>query len=576
MYLNMKLNRFVFVVSILTIWSCANRVPPSGGPKDTTPPKLLGSIPKSGSTNVKTQDITLLFDELVVIKNIKKELLITPRIESDYTYKTKKNTVILTLEEPLDSATTYTFNFRDAVGDITEGNPVKDLIIAFSTGEVLDTLELSGDVADLFTEKPQNEMIVGLYKANDTLDLFNSPPYYLAQTNKKGAFTFRNIKSDSYKLYAFHDKNNNLICESDREGYAFQDSLIKLDSNSVAKTLKLQKLNIDSLELKRTRSSGKYFYAVTNKGLVSAKLAPSNDSTLWYSYGDGRKEIKLYNTFNIADSLLIQLTMMDSLYQTKIDSFYISFPETQRSSDEFKLNSSDILVSPEKKEIQFKVNATKPLKIVNSDSIHIAIDTIANINFDSTWNISFNNTKTEFTFKNTLPEAYLDSIDRTEPTAFANRSARPDPSTERGPVGKTKTTSKSTFNLIIPTSTFISIESDSSQQIESQLKPRYLKDFGILMGSISTQYHNYSIQLLDKDFNVIEEKGPAKNYKFSFIPPGDYSLRILIDENNNGRWDAGNILLNLLPEPIFIYKNAEGTSKTSIRANWELTLDLAF
>ena len=571
----MKLSKLFYFATIITIWGCANRVPPKGGPKDTDPPKLLGSIPKTGSTNVSGQDITLLFDELVVVKNIKKELLITPRIESEYTYKTKKNTIILSLEEPLDTATTYTFNFRDAIVDITEGNPAIDLIIAFSTGNILDTLQLTGEVIDLYTEKPQEDVIVGLYKPNDTLDLFNSPPYYLAQTNKKGAYTFRNIKADDYKLYGFKDKNNNLMCESDREAYAFLDSLILLDSNYVANTLKLQQLNIDTLQLKRTRASGKYFYAVANKGLTSAKLKPTNDSTIWYSYGDGRKEIKIYNTFNSKDSLLVELTMSDSLYQTKTDSFYVSYPESQRSFDEFKVSTSEVVLTPENKKIEFEINATKPIRYELTDSIYIAQDTLAQIYFDSTWNISYNETKTELTLSNYLPKAYLDSLN-ISPTnqSSANRGARIEPTASKQPIAKQK--SNTNYQLIIPKATFISIESDSSELNESKLKPSYSKDFGMLMGSITTEKSNYTIQLLDKNFKVVDEKKSGTNYKFSFVPPGEYSLRILIDENKNGRWDTGNILLNQLPEPIFIYKDAEGKSKTTIRANWELTLDLTF
>ncbi|MCB0494592.1 MAG: Ig-like domain-containing protein [Cyclobacteriaceae bacterium] len=570
----MKVYKLTFLLIPLLFWACANRVPPTGGPKDTDPPKLLGSIPKNGSTNVRTREITLLFDEQVVLKNIKKELLITPRIESDYTYKTKKNTIILNLEEPLDSATTYTFNFREGVVDITEGNPAQDLILAFSTGNILDTLQIKGQVTDLFTEKPQEDVIVGLYVATDTLDLFNSPPYYLAQTNKQGEYTFRNLKASSYKIFAFDDKNNNLTCQSDRESYAFLDSLIVLDSNYVARPLRLQTLNVDTLQLKRTRSSGHYFYVIPNKGLVSATIKAANDSTLWYSYGEGRKEIKLYNTFPINDSLLVNLSMTDSIYQTSIDSFYLSFPETQRSYDPYEAKVTNLIVSPEIKQVRFSVTATKPILKLLTDSIHIALDTLLQIPFDSTWNITPNETSTHFDFKNTLPNVYLDSIGQntlqTDKSSAKRGFTIPDKQ-------NTKPKSTAVYSLVFPKATFLSIEKDSSKHSVIQLKPRYSKDFGILAGSITTDKPHFTVQLLTKDYKVVDEKiDPGKSYKFTYVDPGDYFLRILIDENNNGRWDPGNILRDELPEPIFIYKDSEGTSKTTIRANWELTFDLSF
>lgn len=567
----MNLHKLLYFFVPLLIWSCANRVPPSGGPKDKDPPKLIGSIPKDGSINVKGKEISLLFDEQVVVKNITKELLITPRIDFDYTYKTKKNTIIISLEEELDTATTYTFNFRDGIVDITEGNPAQDLILAFSTGPVLDTLQITGMVQDLFTEKPVKDVIVGLYNASDTLDLFNSPPYYLSQTNKKGQFIFRNLKSDDYKIYAFVDKNKNLMCQSDREMYAFQDSIIALDSNKIIKPLKLQYMNMDTLVLKRTRTSGQYYLAVANKALIDVSLTASNDSTLWYALDKEQKEIKIYNTFSIKDSLLVNLTLTDSLYQTVVDSFYLSFPESQRPYDKYETNLVDLQVRPEEKSIKYTITTNKPSRIEYPDSIVLTLDTLAVANFDSTWNIQANSTQTEFKLSNYLPKNYLDSLGYTSKSSSARTVTQESKMPESGQRKRNLT-----YKLVIPKATVLSIESDSSSTMEAKLSPAYAKNFGELKGTIQTKYSNYRIQLLDKSYNVLDETSEGSTYIFRYISPGDYLIRIIIDANENGRWDPGNIYLNQLPEPIFIYKDEEGKSKTTIRANWELTLDLTF
>jgi len=570
------MNRILIAIAIILIWGgCANRVPPSGGPKDEDPPKLIGSIPKSGNTNVKTTEITLLFNELVVTKNIKKELLITPRIDFDYDYTIKKNTIIISLEEPLDSATTYTFNFRKAIVDITEANPAEDLVIAFSTGSILDTLELNGNVNDLYTEKPIEDLVVGLYKAEDTLNLFNSPPYYLAQTDKAGNYLFRNIKPAEYIINAFADDNNNLICDSEREQYAFTDSSIKMDSTISADTLKLHALNIDTLELKRTRNSGQYFIAIASKYITKLELNPKNDSTLWYTLDKDHKEIKIYNTFYIKDSLLVELMMEDSLNIEIKDTIYVKFPKSERKYDEFKIELSELELFPETQTISFKINTSKPSRLVSPDSINIKLDTLAIIPFDSVWNIIKNANSTEFEFTNYLPQTYLDSIHTPSET-----NKKKDISSRMVLDTPTKKEAKKTFNysyfLQIPFGSFQSIEQDSSKQIEKPLTPKYAKDFGILMGNITTEQTHYFIQLLDKNYTIITEIPQAKKYKFKHIPPGDYHIRILIDTNKNGKWDIGNILLNQLPEPILIYKNKEGISKTTIRANWEMTEDLTF
>lgn len=576
------MNRLLISVLIITVCTgCANRIPPTGGPKDKTPPMLIGSIPKNGTTNVNSTEITLLFDELVVAKNIKKELLITPRIDFDYDYKVKKNTIFIILEESLDSATTYTFNFRNSIVDITEANPAVDLILAFSTGSILDTLELKGNINDLFTEKPVNNLVVGLYKSNDTLDLFNSPPYYLAKTDKNGNYLFRNLKPQEYTINAFADGNNNLICESDREPYAFLDSTIKLDSNFVADTLKLQLLNIDTLELKRTRNSGQYFIAIANKYLTKIELQASNDSTLWYSLDNERKEIKIYNTFSISDSLMVELSMTDSLNTQAKDSFYLKFPKSERKYDEYEIKVTNLKVFPETRKISFTVKTSKPSHLINKDSIRIKVDTLSLIQFDSTWNVTMNENQTLFELSNYLPKAYLDSINT---SAVSNdKTARQDIGDlgskllSRGP-GNTKsnTSSKLNYQLEIPFASFQSIESDSSKREEHKLNPKYNMNFGVLMGKIMTAYTHYTIQLLDKNYSIIDEISQGSRYKFKHIDPGDYFIRIMIDANKNGKWDAGNILLNELPEPVLMYKNEAGTSKTTIRANWEISLDLSF
>ncbi len=581
------MNKILTAILIVLIWGgCANRVPPTGGPKDVKPPELIGSIPKNGNINVRSTEITLLFDELVVTKNIKKELLITPRIDFDYEYQTKKNTIILTLEEPLDSATTYTFNFRNSIVDITEANPAENLVLAFSTGSILDTLQLAGNINDLFTQKPVENLVVGLYKANDSLNLFNSPPYYLAQTDKKGNYLFRNLKPAEYILNAFADANNNIICESEREPYAFTNSSIKLDTTLIADTLKLQALNIDTLELKRARSSGQYFTAVASKYLTDLTLKAKNDSTIWYTLDKEHKEIKIYNTFKIKDSLLVELSMVDSINSHVKDTFYLKFPASERKYDEYKIGQSQLKVFAESKKISFIINTSKPSHFISEDSLAITLDSLATIPFDSTWNIAVNATSTEFKFSNTLPQTYLDSIATTTATKTegskgklelkGGEEMKDNNALEGKKENKKQARSPSNYSLTIPFASFISIENDSSKLIENTLTPLYNKDFGILMGTITTEHTHYFIQLLNPKFELIREITQADKYKISHIKPGEYIIRIVLDSNKNGIWDAGNILLNELPEPIFIYKNEDGISKTTIRANGEISLDITF
>ena len=81
------------------------------------------------------------------------------------------------------------------------------------------------------------------------------------------------------------------------------------------------------------------------------------------------------------------------------------------------------------------------------------------------------------------------------------------------------------------------------------------------------------VQLVDDKDKVIKSKLVEKQelVSFEFIDPGEYFVRIIIDENENGIWDTGNYLQGKQPEGI-IYSN----EKIKIRANWDIQQSINF
>jgi CBS domain containing-hemolysin-like protein len=63
-----------YIVSLLVLaiffTNCAKRGTISGGPKDTIAPKIVGSLPANFSTNFKSNEIKINFDELIKVKDI--------------------------------------------------------------------------------------------------------------------------------------------------------------------------------------------------------------------------------------------------------------------------------------------------------------------------------------------------------------------------------------------------------------------------------------------------------------------------------------------------------------------------
>lgn len=173
---------FIFIFFSLFRFNCATPRLPQGGAKDTIAPEIIDTYPAKRSLFFKDKKIILIFDKKINVHDLYNQLLITPCLKNlkgapNYTYKNKKYSVRLDLHSPLEERTTYTFNFREAIKDITEGNIAKNPVIVFSTGAYIDTMHIQGKVKYLMTDKPGENCLVSLYKANnDTLDIFNSVP----------------------------------------------------------------------------------------------------------------------------------------------------------------------------------------------------------------------------------------------------------------------------------------------------------------------------------------------------------------------------------------------------------------
>jgi len=265
--------------------ACARQTTPTGGPKDSIPPTLVNSIPQQGQVNFKGNSITLTFSEAVILNNPREQLIVTPDLGKDVDAKAKKNQVILTIPEDLQDNTTYSINFREAVQDITEKNPAAMLKLAFSTGTYIDSLIIEGSVSDLLTATETKDATVALCES-DTFDIFKHRPKYFTKSDIKGIFKIENLKPGSYFIYAFEDKNKNLVVDSKSEAYGFLSDYITLDKN--IDDVKIRLIHLDSRLLKLTsaRPYGTYYNIKTTKNLTDFKITTPDNETIISSFGE--------------------------------------------------------------------------------------------------------------------------------------------------------------------------------------------------------------------------------------------------------------------------------------------------
>ncbi|MDH3709360.1 MAG: Ig-like domain-containing protein [Cyclobacteriaceae bacterium] len=536
---------------LLICTACAKQVPLTGGLKDIDPPVILTTVPANGSLNFQGQEIVLEFDEYIKEDNLRSQLLITPRTSSTYKTKVNRNKITLSFEEPFDSATTYTLNFREGIKDITESNVPDNLTFVFSTGDFLDSVSVSGKVRSLMTLEPQEDITISMYQVDDSLTIFSGPPLYSTKTLKDGSFSLRNVKYGTYLVYALSDANRNLKLESQDESYAFLPSSLLLSDSTSGLEFNLQTLDTRPIVLQNSRPVHSNFDLKFNKYLVDYQLL---DSTILLKSNlvESHKTLRIYKNDQVKDSLALRFQVRDSLSQKLDTTVYIKFQESTREPEKFTAN----LLLPSggvNRRFTSMLVLTKPVDRINYDSIYFR--------FDSVTQIPLSPDAITLNYSGDLIELRvdMDSIFNQDTTLLRWEN---------------------NFEFIIAKTGFISVEEDTLNQIVRELIIKKPEEHGVLAGSIKTSYPSYTLQLIDKNFKVIETQKSSESAQYAFrnVVPGDYSIRLLIDADNNGEWDPGNINESRLPEPVrlFFHPNV-GSNTITIRANWEQNdVDLDF
>ena len=542
--------------------SCARQTAPTGGPKDSIPPTLITSIPKAGQINFKGNSIELTFSEPIFLNNPKDELLITPAVGKEFDIEAKKNQVIITFDQPLDDSTTYAINFREAIQDITEKNPAEMLKLAFSTGSYIDSLSIEGTTYDLLSGVELKDATIALYQT-DTFDIFKHKPTYLTKSDSKGKFRIENLKPGRYFIYGLNDKNKNLLTDSKTEPYAFLRDSIQLIKNAL--NIRLPFIYLDSRPLKLTsaRPTNTYFNIKTAKNLTTFTLTTSEGEPPISSFGEDQTNIRIYNTLSNQDSVLTYLTARDSINNLIDTTLYVKFSDREAKPEPFDIQLNKFNVVGTKGIIQGRIKFTKPVRSINFDSLFYNIDSTQRISFDPR-DLSWDSLHNILSLEKKFDKALLPK----EPTANENMtSSRP---IQKSTPAKPGTKPSMDFHLYLGKGAFISVESDSSKKITERLAPLKFEDTGVLLIEIQTQAKHFLVQLLTKDFEVLSSKRDVKKFSFDDLKPGDYQLRLVIDENNDGKWNPGNFFLLEEPEPIIFYKNEKGVPLVNLKANWEL------
>lgn len=214
---------------MIIIAGCAKQAPPTGGPKDVTPPVMVKSIPPAGTTNYKGKSIYITFDEYFILDKLNEKFIMSPPVKVKPKITTKDKTLIINFKGDLKDSTTYTLNFPDVIRDLNENNPIPNFQYVFSTGSVLDSLSVTGNVVLADNLESGKNIFVMLYRNLADSAPRKVLPDYLSVADVNGYFRINNVKGGKYRLYALSDINSNNRYDLPDEAFAFLDSVIDVD-----------------------------------------------------------------------------------------------------------------------------------------------------------------------------------------------------------------------------------------------------------------------------------------------------------------------------------------------------------
>ena len=516
--------------------SCAQIVAPTGGKKDTLSPVIVKIIPANQSKNFNGKQIDILFDEYVSVDNIQQQLSITPNLEGTYETKIMPKGARLTFDKPFKENTTYSFNFRNTFKDMNERNVAKNIRLVFSTGKIIDSLKVSGKVKNPLTNKPMMDVSVGMYIYSDTLNPKKIKPYYFMKTDSSGIFTIENIAAGKYRIYAVTDVNNNLLYDEAKENLGIIRDTITLKSNLENLEINMARMEKVPNKVLKARTTSTYAYVDYYRGIKNVKInfADKKDSLVYQQ--TEAKSIRIFNTNQVyADTVKVKISVTDSLDRVFTHDQKIKFKEKPKKNDgvkeEFNLktkpsNGEDI----DLKEVGYTFTFTKPIKNYDLNKIEFMNDTLVRVPVtekDITWNPE----KTEMRIK----------IDGKKAKDFVR--------------------------LKMPKGTFISVENDSTQKYVSAHSIRDPENYGAISGEVKNlKKKGFLVELLNEQYEVMQKVDNVLKYEFAFVKAGTYYIRMIVDENRNGRWDGGDLEKNILPEIIKF-----SPDKIKLKQNFELT-----
>ena len=242
---------FAFIAPLF-FSSCGQQIPPTGGPRDTIPPKLVLALPNQGALNFKGDKIILTFDEYINLDNPFEKLVYSPTPKKNPLVEGKLKNVTIKIKDTLEENTTYSIDFTNSLRDINENNPLRDFTYTFSTGSHIDSGFLFGKVFIAETGKVDSTLIAMLQQNFEDSAVAKEKPRYYTKLKGDGSFAFKFIKPGKYNLFALKDADGGKTYNQPSEMIAFLDSPVTVGVDTAMRLYAFEEAHTEIVKPKPT------------------------------------------------------------------------------------------------------------------------------------------------------------------------------------------------------------------------------------------------------------------------------------------------------------------------------------
>ena len=590
-------------VLILIVYACASTGTPDGGPYDETPPKFVRATPEPNATGNTRKKISIEFDEFIKIENAAEKVIISPPQTEMPEVKASGKKVLVEFFDTLRNNTTYTIDFGDAIVDNNEGNPMGNFAYAFSTGETIDTMEVSGTVLNAQDLEPIKGIQVGLHKnLNDTA--FTKLPFdRISRTDSRGHFSIKGVAPGKYRIYALKDGNQNYLFDSKTEIIAYSDSII-IPSMEPATRQDTTWNAIDTLKIDTIKTIHYTHFMPDNLVLRAFK----EENTMQYLAKSEREQLNRFSLyfsakadtlptikgldFDEKDAFIIEPSIKNDTIRywikdtvlcerdtltLQVDYLYTDTlgnlaPKRETLAMMNKLSKEKRLAMAkdemEKKEKEMKKRRRKgdTLNVVETKFFKMNVDAPSSMDINRNISLQFEEPVQSIDTAAIHVDVKVDTLWNEERFIFMADTVAP-----RKYYILSDWKPGNEYRLRIDSTAIKSIYGLHTDKVENTVKIKTLEEYGTLYLNIKGIEGNAVVQLLNSSDAVVREQKVKKNNTcdFYFLQPNTkYYIRMYIDSNNNGKWDTGLYDKKIQPEEVYYYPKV-----WEMKANFEFEED---